>query len=593
MSDTEEKEELTPESEGNKANSSHRTIKKAENKSEYANRAIKKAENKAEHINRSIKQAESKVDSVEHSVNHTEKTADTAEQNIRKAEKAAESSEHLRKSDTTASEHSSNLKDDIKEVVKEFKEHKEELQQLSELERIAESDDVRETNVNTVEHRPKKSSSKPKKHLLRQIANIKIPQNSIINSAAKKGLKFTYRSVKRVGGKVDPLNKPINKNEVTDTGAESLRLTKTTIKKTKSAVKTTRNTVATVKNTARTTAKVAQYSFKFVYEVAAQAVAIVINPIFLVFAAIVVIIIMLFGFFMLLIGGQSNSEEAMTTAEGLVDVADQYKIAEDYYNKALADRKKEFTDIIDNMYYNNNDREHSDLVYFKKIKHNPAEYLTDFADADRKDAIKKKWDYLIDDKDLIAIAYVWLEQQENTAQNSYLQIYEVTYTEEVFKKLFETTVQMSHRTDDNQRCPTGECARDPDLWVKKQEYEDKFNACVRSFDEWWHIHDHGGSVDDWWNKYGWLYNRYPYFDNDWNDYSQYIGDNMHEFEVQRDHYTDLYNNTLVCTHHHKLHSVGLSFWTKEDLMESLGFDETYKYWVELTVQGFNDNPNIP
>ena len=228
----------------------------------------------------------------------------------------------------------------------------------------------------------------------------------MLSSAAKAPVKLTFRGIRSAGQKVNPLNKQINKNDVADTGVESLRLAHSTVKKTKSAVKTTKSAATTTVRAAKTTVKATQYTFKFVYEVAAQAVAIVINPLFLFIAGIVLILMMLLGAFMLLIGGQNNSEEAMTTAEGLVEVVDQYNKAKDFYNQAVSDRKKGFTNIVDNMYYNSNDPEHSHLVYFESIKPHPAVMSKRFASDENKDIIKSYWDYQIDEKDMIATVYV-------------------------------------------------------------------------------------------------------------------------------------------------------------------------------------------
>lgn len=419
--------------------------------------------------------------------------------------------------------------------------------------------------------------------------------STLLTSAAKSSVKLSYRAVKSVGNKVNPINKPINKNEVTDTGVESLRLANSAVKKTTSAVKTTKSAAVTAKNTAKTTAKVVQYSFKFVYEVAAQAVAIVINPMFLFFAAIVVIVVMLFGLFMLLIGGQNNSEEAMTTAEGLVEVADQYDKAKDFFNKALADRKHDFTGIVDSVYYNSSDLAHSHLVYVERVNDHHI-FPKYFANGDNKNKIKNMWDYQIDEKDMIAIAYVWLEMKENTDRKTYLQIYDVKYDQDTFTDLVQKSALLPYTIIDGQECPDHNCQKSTELLRKANDAEEKRNRSADAFNEWYaheYWHNSTWSINDWWNAYGWMYDRYPYYDNDGEDYGRYLGQKYNDFNRDAIAARDEYERSEVCEHHHRLHNIGLVFRTKDELMNELGFDETYKYWVELTVQGFEDNPDIP
>jgi len=444
-------------------------------------------------------------------------------------------------------------------------------------------------------------------HLLHTSSNITKPEQPvkpkslgkrILSSAAKAPLGFAISSIKKVGQKADPLNKPVNKNDVADTGAESLRLANNTVKKTKKTIKTTKNTAYTVKRTAKTTVKAAQYTFKFVYEVAAQAVAIVINPIFLFIAAVVIMIVMIAGLLVLIIGGHSSNEQAMTTADGLGEstkkVAEQYKNAEDFYDQAVSERKQGFERIINDMYYNASDIEHSHLVYFERVKPNHAVLPKCFAKDENKTKIKDRWDYQIEKEDLIAIAYVWLEQKANEDKQTYLKIYDVEFKQDMFIDLVQQTVPISYIIHDNQECPDHNCTRDPELLRKWQESQEKANQTYASFNPYWDAYNGYISVDEWWNRFGWLMDgNYPYFDNDGNDYRDYIASKCGQYKSEADHFKWEYENSVVCTHQHRLHNVGIAFWTKDELMDALGFDDTYKYWVELTKQGFENNPDIP
>lgn len=435
----------------------------------------------------------------------------------------------------------------------------------------------------------------------------------IIKAVAKAPFKAArsaaISAAKTAEEKLNPLNQPVNKNDVVDTGSESMRMTYRGIKKVNKTLKKTEQTVKRTKNTVKrttklsykavkTSVKVAVATAKIVYEVAAQAVAIVINPIFLVVAAVVVMIIMIAGLFIIIIGGDTSNKAAMTTGEGLGEgnaaVAEQYKKAEDFYDQAVSDRQQGFERIINDMHYNHNDREHSHLIYFKRTKPHPVEYQKDFADDNRKNAIKNEWDYQIDKEDLIAIAYVWLEQKANEDKQTYLKIYDVEFTQDMFIDLVQQTVPISYIIYDNQECPFHNCTRDPALWRKWQDSQEKANQTMNSFNPYWDAYNGYISVDEWWNRFGWLMDgNYPYFDNDGDDYRDYISSKADQYQREADQFKWEYEKSEVCTHQHRLHNVGIAFLSKDELMDALGFDDTYKYWVELTKQGFENNPDIP
>ena len=48
-----------------------------------------------------------------------------------------------------------------------------------------------------------------------------------------------------------------------------------------------------------------------------------------------------------------------------------------------------------------------------------------------------------------------------------------------------------------------------------------------------------------------------------------------------------------CPYTHTYYGVGLQFFTKEDVMNALGFTDGDRQWVEMTEMGFETNPDIP
>ncbi len=62
--------------------------------------------------------------------------------------------------------------------------------------------------------------------------------------------------------KANPFDKQINKNDVTDSGVESIRLAYTSVKKAKNSIKTVSNTVRTTHRTIKTAGKAAKATVK-------------------------------------------------------------------------------------------------------------------------------------------------------------------------------------------------------------------------------------------------------------------------------------------------------------------------------------------
>jgi hypothetical protein len=82
--------------------------------------------------------------------------------------------------------------------------------------------------------------------------------------------------------------------------------------------------------------------------------------------------------------------------------------------------------------------------------------------------------------------------------------------------------------------------------------------------------------------------------------SNYGYDCLADLDRISDYYIDILNKTpennvietVTCDRVHDLHSIGLDIISKDSIMDSWGFDDNYKQWVELTYQGFLNNPNI-
>ena len=398
--------------------------------------------------------------------------------------------------------------------------------------------------------------------------------------------------VRNIGNKLNPIDKPINKNDTSDTGVESLRLGYRTVKKGKKAA----NGVKLLYKAPAATIKVAKVSVKVTETIVTHIAAFLISPVFWIIVFIILIIsTLIIPLILILAGGGvagTTKSKAYGTAAGSNQViATAFVQAENFYRIASENKQNEFNSLINSFYFSTSDLSHSDLVYMK-CSHDGSEYQTSLATDTRKQQLKDKFSNSLPKAEAIALAYVYLEKQKNNDNNTSGKLYEVEFTQQAFDDLLNKMISWTETTYSGQVCPSHDCARDPNLFREWKDYERKYNEAVNSFNRWFDYVRNGWNIDDWWHEYGWLYNTYPYTDNDGNDYGQYIGDMMHHFETERDRYHTDYDNSRVCVHEHNLHAIGLDIISKEAVMDSWGFDENDRQWVEMTYQFFINNPDI-
>ena len=442
---------------------------------------------------------------------------------------------------------------------------------------------------------------------------------------AKSPFNAAKKAVKSAESKVNPFNKPINKSDTTDTGVESIRLADKTVKTITRNVKTTKRTIKTAGNTVKTTGKVIYKTGEFTVKAAAKtirftgavvthAAAIAINPIFLVIVGIVIIGYTFSTSLLLILAADNTQKEAMTSAAGLVNVEEQYSDGVSYFNAAYDELHDRYNDLIDSLYFNNDDLTHSDLVYLERRHSDVHDYTapTGFATDDYKNILKSAWDLSLDESEFIAIVYVYLEKIQNESHSTELEIYEITFTQDVFNDMMDKFATYSENIYGGQRCPDEVCTAH---YYDNPDYSaawDKVNVSVNAYNEWVDflelfdtyngIHDGaaqaaywenniGWRIDNWCLVYSYLYGTPPYYSNSGRDYLSYLGN-------QYVSYVNIANNTPQyiiehgCDVQHNLHSVDLRFFSKEDVIEALGFTNAEIQWIDLTVQGFEANPNI-
>ncbi|MBR5180247.1 MAG: hypothetical protein IKW90_15835 [Lachnospiraceae bacterium] len=454
-------------------------------------------------------------------------------------------------------------------------------------------------------------------------------------TVSKDALKVSFRASKNIAARANPFNKSIDTNSTTDTGYDALKFANKTVKTTKSVAKTSVRTaratakapkkaVQTVKIIYRTPIKAAKGAARVIRiatTAAAHVVAIVLNPIFWIAAIFILLVITILYPLVIILGGGAaggtNTNIAYGTAAGTnKENTEIFNEAKEYYRIACENRQNDFNADIDSLYYSDSDRVHSDLVSMISLPEGGG-YAKDFARDNRKQGIKEKFSNSIDKATAISLLYVKLEKEKNDENKSEGQIYDVVFDQDAFDDLLTSFVTWTDTTTGNQTCPFQDCTvhreekHNPDFDTAKYNCDMSCNA----FYEWRDTiqplieHNHhdirdgaaqsrdweaniGWRIDNWNSVYAWL-TGYAYTSNDGKDC-------LADLDRISDYYVEVLNSTpetivtetKACDHIHTLHDITLTALDKDAIMDSWGFNDLYKEWVDLTIEGFMQNPDI-
>lgn len=423
----------------------------------------------------------------------------------------------------------------------------------------------------------------------------------------------------------------VNRNSTADHGTESVRMTKNAavrtkrtatklVKAPKQIYKATENTIKVVKTTVHVTSVIIS-----------NTIAVLLNPVALLLILVVIVVILCAALLTQAASGtQAEETQVMGGAYiemiGIDDISLRYPDAAEYYRIACDNNRSRFHQLIDRLYYNYNDLEHSDLVYMERdLTGTVTVYQKGFAQDSYKATLKSAWSVPVTQRQAIAIAYVYLEMQENNANGSEMDIYPVTFTQDTFNVIVDASAIWSINRFDNQQCPDSDCVHDEMPNPAYQTAVSDFQQAETRYNDWnanvvpaantyrYYLNTYNNApaaaqssiqplLDAAWARLNEAVNNWYYVFGDryWTINAD-IGDNASAWlgaEVDAARTTmnttpqTIQNPAAVCHLHHTLHSIGLYGYAADTIMNSLGFTDQYKNWVALVEYGMNTNPEF-
>lgn len=456
----------------------------------------------------------------------------------------------------------------------------------------------------------------------------------VVTAPAKVAASSFKRTAKDAVRRANPLNKQINKGDTADHGMESLRLAYRTGKKTvqtaKSTAKTAKSTVKAVKkaprvvvNTAKQTVNVVRKTVRVTAAVLTHVVAALINPVTWILLFFGMVIFVILSIIVIIMGGASTQDATQAisyTQQVGIDDTDMDE-AREFYRLACERNKGNFSSLINGLYYSASDLKNSDLVYMERNAVGTiTQYTRGFPTNTWKNSLIAAWMISLPEEQAIAIAYVYLEKQENTAHGTEQQIYQIEYTQDVFNEIVDQAVRWSDTTYGHQQCAGNNCSEhhdrrpNPAYQAAQTEYtncvnrRDDFNAMVvpRADDYARLLNQYNnspppaqsamqGALDNAWAMLVQAFRNWEsvFGYTGWT-IDEYIGINGSAWLQQ---FTDTAWRTLqntdeyitttyyTCDHLHTLHSIGLYTYDKETVMTALGFSDADKEWENLIELG--------
>ena len=469
-------------------------------------------------------------------------------------------------------------------------------------------------------------------HLIQSAAQRREIAKGIVTAPTKIAASAAKRTAKDMLRKANPLDKSINIRDTADHGIESLRLAYRTGKKTINTAKTTVKTVKAVKkaprviaNTAKRTVNVVAKAAKITTNIVVHVAAALINPFTWIALFMAVVVYVILSIVVILMGGASTQDATQaisyTQQVGMDDV--DIDDAREYYRIACEQNKGNFASLINGLYYSNPDLRRSDLVYMERnAAGTVTQYTRGFATPAWKASLINAWMISVPEQEAIAVAYVYLQLQENNAHGTQQQIYQVEYTQDVFNQIVDAAVQWSDTTYPNQQCEQNNCSEHHDSHPNPEfaTAQQALNDAIARRDDWNAMvvprcNEYINALRDYnntpaagqpyasqqvENAYAWYeqaVNNWSYAFGRWGLYiDEYLGaDMLSDLNSEVSEAQSTLNRTQeyivttyrTCDHEHTLHSIGLYTYDKEAVMTALGFSDADKEWENLIELGMN------
>lgn len=407
----------------------------------------------------------------------------------------------------------------------------------------------------------------------------------------------------------------INLHDTADTGAENVRFGVDAAKKGKRVVRA-------AKDTAVKTARVAKKTVNVLHSLVVHTVAVLISPVTWVIIAIGFVVYLLMTLLIILTGvaAQDNNSKQQAYATPVAlgeDIPEEIQQAKAMFEAAADAQKQVYTAKIDALQFSTADMPHNDTVYLVRNEP-PATFETSLATNARKTQLKNAWQLAVSEAEGIAIAYVYLERQENEAHGLQGVLYPVSNTQDVFDMIVADMVTVTETQFRNQECPDTNCSvhyrEEPN--PARAAAQSELEAAIQRRDDW------NTNVVPCSNAYVAAVNAYNNTPAAGQPYAQQQVDSTYAVFVQAvNNWSSVYgvwglningnlganmqtqlnnevtaaettrNNTpetiqipyYTCDHLHTLHSFGLNFYSAEQIMQGLGFTEDEKQWVSLTA----------
>ena len=370
-------------------------------------------------------------------------------------------------------------------------------------------------------------------------------------------------------------------NETSDVGNEGMRLGYSAVKQADKTIRTAQRTIKTTEKNAQKTAKVTYKVTKTVVKITAKTVrmigkvvvkiiSVIPLPILLILVGAMLFMLLMLGAVMVIAGGVAGganaTKSAYENALGLAVPAEDYADGATFYTAAMNDVKSSFEAKIDSLSYDADDLAHSDLVYFTRSSPgNPNAKLehSELATDAIKTQIKNTWLPSLSEQEVLAIAYVYLQKQENDAQGTTGALYQVEYTQDVLNDVVGKLYAITETVHEKQQCPGNDCDTHKVINPTWTYFDEKLGEAAKIINgelpgdkEQAHI-----------------------------DYVNYM--------TSRDN-TPKEIDEAYCPKLHNNHSIALTFYDKTSVLMQLGLGEIpYAEWVELTITGFEKNEEIP